>query len=284
MGRDDLATVGAELAFDRAYGSFDQNGRFQTLREAEADDLVASLAAGIRLWPQRLQVYGRVPLRYQYRKLYGLGGEQHVGLGDSSLALRVTVVDGARQAPTFSECGTLLPQVDVFLGMRFKTGRGPNDARKGSLVDATGDGSNMAYFGASMAELFTRDQGVTLSSSYGYRFRRTVQTPMGLQRFNPGNEVLARAAFFYNLSLFWSLEFSLAWRSSASSTYDDTTAQGSSTRRVRAGLSVTRTLRFPSWQLALAATADPPIRGLGKNVALSGSTLSFSVRRNFKGP
>jgi hypothetical protein len=280
--RDDLAAVGVELAYDRAYGSFDGRARFEALREAEADDLVLSLAAGARLIPERLQIYGSLPLRFQYRKLHGLDSQQHLALGDATLALRLDVIDGAKGTPELAHPESLLPFLDLFAGMRLKSGRGGDEAATESLVDVTGDGSHMLFGGASVSELVTRDQGFTLSGGYGHRFERSVATPLGRQRFNPGNEVIDRAAFFHNLSLFWSYEFSLAWRSTGSSRYDDVTAAGSDTRRLRAGASLTRTLSFPSWQLMLASAFDPPVRGLGKNLPFAGSTLIFSVRHNFK--
>lgn len=277
VDRDHVAVLGAELNYDRAYGSFDGDGSFRTLRNAEVDDLMLSLAGGLRLWPRALQLHGGVALRFQYRQFGSLQGS-HLGLGDSAVSLRYLLLDAGREgAPD----GRYVPFVEPFVGLRIPSGTGPEEADSATLVDATGDGATMAHAGVLLAEHVSESDAVELSVSYGHRFAREVEYGEARRSFAPGPELNARASFGHSVDMFWSWKLFLSLRATGSSDLDGRTLADSATHRLRAGAMLAHFLRFPTWQLVASASFDPPIGGFGSNVPFAGSSLILSVRRSF---
>jgi hypothetical protein len=277
VDRDHFAALGAELVHDRGYGTFDADGSFSGLRGAEIDDFVFSLGGGIRLFPRALQLNAALPLRFQYREL-GAAQGSHFGLGDASASLRYLLVDGGRPgAPD----GRFVPFVEPFAGARLPTGTGPDDASDPTLVDATGDGAAMFYAGVLLVEFLNDDDALKLEAVFGHRFDHELETADGPRSFGPGPEFTARAGFGHRINLHWSWDVFLALRATGASSLNGATVADSSTHRLRAGAALAHYLRFPTWQLVVSASFDPPIDGFGSNVPFAGSSLILGLRRNF---
>ena len=272
--RDRSAVLGVQLDHDRGYGSFNAQGTFRSLTDAEVDDIVLALGGGIRLWPRELQINGAVPLRAQYRELRGQSGA-HLGLGDASLALRYVLVDGGRPG------GGLSPFVEPFAGLRFPTGTPPEAASEPTLVDATGDGSLLVYVGFLVVEALGDSDAVRLSAALGHRFSRRVASPTGPQSFTPGEEITARLGFAHTLDMFSSVEAFATLRATTTAHLDGNHVTDSATHRVRVGAALAHFLAFPTWQLVGAISLDPPISHFGSNVPFAGTSLTLGLRRNF---
>lgn len=186
VGRCHFAVLAAQLSYERGHGSFDANGDYHPLSHAEVDDVVLSLAGGIRLGTPKLQVYGSIPLRLQYRDLEGLSSDSAVGPGDASLALRAMAVEDLVTGIQWSDARSFLPFVEPYVGGRAPTGKGPTESDRPSGVDATGDGTWTAFAGVSVTKFVTLSDAVVLDGSYGYRFEHDVSSPSGgSRRYSP---------------------------------------------------------------------------------------------------
>ncbi|MCA9599354.1 MAG: hypothetical protein KC776_38870 [Myxococcales bacterium] len=282
VGRCHFAVLAAQLSYERGHGSFDANGDYHPLSHAEVDDVVLSLAGGIRLGTPKLQVYGSIPLRLQYRDLEGLSSDSAVGPGDASLALRAMALEDLVTGIQWSDARSFLPFVEPYVGGRAPTGKGPTESDRPSGVDATGDGTWTAFAGVSVTKFVTLSDAVVLDGSYGYRFEHDVSSPSGgSRRYSPGNEIRGRLALVHVVNLFWSGSVFASAIASTNARQDGNTIPNSGTRRVRVGASVQYYVVYPYWEVGASVSADPPVSGLGKNIPFAGANASLMLQRNF---
>jgi hypothetical protein len=282
VGRCHFAVLAAQIAYERGHGTFDSDGNYRALYSAEVDDVVLSLAAGIRLWSPKLQVYGSVPLRLQYRDLDGLPADTAVGPGDASLALRYLAVEDLVTGLQWSDLRSLLPFVEPYVGGRAPTGRGPTESTSPSGVDATGDGTWTAFAGVAITKFVTLHDAVVLDGSYGLRFEHDVSSPSGpTRRYAPGNEIRARLAGVHVFNLFWSGSLFASAIVTGDASQDGSAIPSSGTRRVRVGASVQYYVVYPNWELGVSASLDPPVSGLGRNIPFAGASGTLLLQRNF---
>ncbi len=282
VGRCHFAVLASQIAYEHGHGTFDADGNYRSLRHAEVDDVVLSLGGGIRLGTPKLQVYGSIPLRLQYRDLEGLPADTAVGPGDASLALRWLAVEDLVTGVQWSDLRSLLPFVEPYAGGRAPTGRGPTESTSASGVDATGDGTWTAFAGVAITKFVTLHDAIVLDGSYGYRFEHDVDSPSGgSRRYSPGNEIRTRLAAVHVFNLFWSGSLFTSAIFTADASQDGNEIPSSGTRRVRFGASVQYYMVYPYWELGLSASLDPPVSGFGRNIPFAGASGSLLLQRNF---
>ncbi len=280
VGRCYLAVLAAQVSYERGFGTFDASGRFQALRHAEVDDVVVALGGGVRLWTPAVQLYGSVPVRFQYRALESLPAATAVGFGDSSVGLRVMTVEDLMTGLVASEPATWMPFVEPFVGVRAPTGRSPSESVEPTSVDATGDGAWAALGGVAVTKFITLMTAANLTVSYGRRFAHRVRRGAGSVLYSPGDEVGARLGIVHVFDLFWSASVFASGIFTGTAAADGQAMAGSATRRIRFGAGVERYVVFPTWQIGVSASVDPPVDGLGQNVPFAGSTVSLQLQRN----
>lgn len=281
VGRCYFAALASELSYDRGFGTFDAQGRFEQLSRAEADDIVLALAGGVRLGTPMLQLYGSVPVRLQYRDLHGLPAASAVGFGDSSVTLRAMTVEDRMTGIELARPATLIPFVEPFIGLRAPTGRPATRSTEPTGVDAMGEGGWVASAGVALTKYVTLSTAATITASYGKRFPYQVEQGKSAAKFQPGDELDARLGVVHVFDLLWSASAFVSGRFTAESGLDGVSIGESRTRRIRLGAGVERYLVFPTWQLGLSASLDPPLAGFGQNLPFAGTTLSLSMQRNF---
>jgi hypothetical protein len=281
VGRCYFAVLATQLSYERGYGTFDSRGRFSRLRNAEVDDFVVALGGGVRLGTPALQLHGSIPLRMQYRDLHGLPAASAVGFGDASLMLRAMAVEDRMTGLDVSRPASLLPFVEPFAGVRMPTGRAPRYSTEPTGVDAMGDGAWTAIGGVALTKFITLQTAATLTASYGRRFPHRVRRGTGSAVYSPGDEISARFGLVRVFDLFWSGSLFVSGIFTRPVAIDGHRIAASSTRRIRVGAGVQRYIVFPTWEVGVSASVDPPIDGFAQNIPFPGSTVSLLLQRNF---
>lgn len=272
--------VAAQLGYDRGLGSFDARGNYESLGDAQVDDLTLTLAAGVRPAKGPLQVHGALPLRLQRRELSGVPASTRFGPGDATLNLRLTLLEDTVTGIDVADLRSLVPFVEPFVGVRAPTGRGPSDAETPSQADVTGEGAWAVLAGAKVTKFLTRRHSLALTGSYARRFPHDVSDASGkTHRFAPGDEIDTKLAYLFVPDLYWSFMVFGSARFTLASATDGVRATESDTRRVRAGAGLAHYLAYPAWQLVTNVTLDPPLRGLGKSVPFAGVSGSLGLQR-----
>lgn len=281
VGRCYFAALASELSYERGFGAFDAKGRFAPLSRAEADDVVLALAGGVRLGTPMLQLYGSVPVRFQYRDLHGLPAASAVGFGDSSATLRAMTLEDRMTGIDLSRPATLIPFVEPFIGVRVPTGRPATRSSEPTGVDAMGEGGWAVSAGVALTKYVTLSTAASVTASYGRRLPYSVERGTRSSKFQPGDELDVRLGVVHVFDLLWSASGFVSGRFTAESSLGGAGIRDSQTRRIRLGAGVERYLVFPTWQLGLSASLDPPLAGFGQNLPFAGTTLSLSMQRNF---
>lgn len=282
VGRCHFGVIASQLGYDRGFGSFDADGRYEELEGAEVDDVVLTLAGGVRLGTPALQVHGTLPLRMQYRELAGLTAATRFGAGDASLGFRAMLLEDLVAGIDLSEPETLLPFVEPFLGVRFPTGRAASDSETPTQADVMGDGAWTLLGGAQVTKFLTLHQALAVTGAYAHRFPHQVSSATGqTRRYSPGDEIDAKLSYVNVLDLFWSFSVfsTVRWTLPAESDGDE--IPDSATRRVRFGAGLSHYLTYPTWQLTASASFDPSLDGVSKNVPFAGTSAALGLQRNF---
>ncbi len=271
------AIVAAELAWDHAVGSWDADGRWRALETTRADDAVLTLGGGFRFADRRLQLRGTVPFRLQNRHFDAVGGSTSGGVGDVTGAFGWTVVDDPQAELDLAAPETLVPYVDLTIGVRAPSGRAPHESQDPAAADVTGDGSWEAFAGAKVTKFLTSRHALTVGASYGHRFARTVAG----RSFEPGEAVSLRLSWLYIPNLFWSGGAFSTLALGGAALEDDEVLPRSATRRLRVGVYATHAFDLPYWEGTLTLASDIPFSGAGANLPFAGTTVAFSVQRAF---
>jgi hypothetical protein len=274
--------LASQLSYDRGLGSFDAYGNYARLRDAEVDDVVLTLAGGVRLGTPALQVHAAVPLRLQYRELSGLAHATRFGAGDATLGFRAMVVEDAMGGIDLSDAGSLSPFFEPFIGARAPTGRAASDSETPTQADVMGDGAWSVFGGVAVSKFLTLAHALKLTGAYAHRFAHDVPGAAGAdRRFAPGDEIDVNLAYLNLVDIYWSWTVFSSARWTLPAVSDDVRIENSDARRVRVGVGVSYYLTYPTWQLNTSVAADPPLSGLSKNVAFAGVTASLGLQRNF---
>lgn len=282
VGRCHFGVIASQLAYDRGFGSFDARGKYRSLEGAEVDDVVLTLAGGVRLGTPALQVHGTLPLRLQHRELSGLPTATRFGLGDASLGFRAMLIEDLVAGLDLSEPRTLLPFFEPFVAVRAPTGRAPSDSETPTQADVMGDGAWTAIGGAQITKFLTLHQAVAVTGSYAHRFPHDVSSAAGrTRRYSPGDELDAKLAYVHVVDMFWSFSVFSTGRWTLQASNDGAEVPDSASRRIRFGAGLSHYLSYPTWQLTASAAFDPPVDGLSENVPFAGSSLALGLQRNF---
>lgn len=282
VGRCYRGVLATQLGYDRAFGSFARDGTYAGLDDASVQDLTLTLAAGLRLFTPALQVYTTLPLRLQQRSFSGVPSETRVGTGDATAGLRAILVDDLMAGMNFGEPRTLLPFVEPFVVARAPTGRAPSESNTATQADVMGDGAWALAGGVVLTKFVTVRQAVSANASYGHRFAHSVSGAAGVERrFSPGAEIDVKLAYVEVLDLFWSWSLFTTVRWTLPARSEGQSVDGSESRRVRLGASVSHYLTYPKWQLIGAVAFDPPVSDLSQGVPYAGATATLSMQRNF---
>ena len=282
VGRVEDAVVVAELGYEHGFGSYDSQSRYHRLRDAEVDDGVLTLGAGVRLFPRDLQVGAALPLRVQHRDLPGVGSSTRFGFGDASLALRYTLIDDPLTGIHAAEPASYVPMIDLIAGVRVPLGRAPDESRDETGADATGEGAWVALIGAEVTKFLTQRDAIQLRADYGYRFSHEIHPASApASELDPGDEIGVGAAFLDYPSFVWSWGAFLDARFTTAAANDGVTVPRSASRRVRAGAHVTYAWSHPEWRSTLTLSTDPFWDGVSRNVPFAGVRAALNVRRSF---
>lgn len=271
------ATLTAQVAWDHAFGSWDGEGEYRPLRAMSADDVTTMLAGGVRFASQSLFVRGAAPMRLQHRAFEAGESSTRVGLGDVSGALGATILEDPQGGIDWSDPSTLVPFVELALGVRAPTGRAPAQTQDVTGADVMGDGAWELSLEAKTTKFVTGRNSITLAAQYGHRFEHDA----GDRRFQPGEAISLRASWLHLPSLFWSFGAFGTLAVTTDVSVDGETVPGSGTRRLRAGAFVSHALSFPEWELTATLASDALFDGGGEDLPLAGTTLALAVQRAF---
>lgn len=281
VGRCHDGVAAAQLSFERAWGSYDQQGRHNALGSAEVDDVILALGAGQRVITDSLQVHGSVPLRMQYRRFGDAEGTIAAGLGDAAFALRWTALEDRMGGLDLSEAGSLLPFLDVYAGLKVPSGRAPEHSQTSTGADITGDGAWQAIAGAKLSKFVTSSHVLAIQGEYAHRFSREIERSGSATSFDAGEELSAQLSWLQIHDLFWSWgAFGKAqWTLNARE--DGAIVEESAMRRLRMGAHLTHGVQFPQWEVTLAASVDAWWSGANRNVPYVGPSAALTLRRNW---
>jgi hypothetical protein len=275
------AIIATQLSYDRAFGSYDPEGRLRGLGGASVDDVVFMLAGGIRFHDRRLQIHGSLPLRLQHRHFQGQR-DTRMFPGDATLTFRWTAVMGGMRGLGAPERRGRLPFLDFLAGTRSPTGRPPERAESPVLADATGMGSWEVYTGAKLVQFITARHAVSLSAVYGYAVPRTVPGVQGPADFWPGHSAEVRASWLHIPSILWSWGLFSSFRYTSTAHQDGQAIPRSTTRRMRMGAYWTYALALPTWETTLIVATDVPADRVGQGIPFATTTVSWVLQRNFQ--
>jgi hypothetical protein len=274
------AVIATMVGYDRAFGSFDPQGRLRSLGGASVDDVVLTLGGGIRFHHRRLQVHGAVPVRLQHRH-FGEQRDTRVLPGDANVTFRWTAVMGGMQGLGASTHRGRLPFFDLLAGSRIPFGRAPEDGQSPLGADVTGMGSWEVYGGAKLAQFITRRHAASLSVVYGYQLARDVPGPQATMDFWPGHSVEVRGSWLVVPSFLWSAGVFSTFRYTSTARLDGQAVPMSATRRLRVGAYATYALALPEWETTVILASDVPADRVGQGIPFATVSLSWIVQRNF---
>lgn len=279
VGRCHQAVAASQLSYDRGVASYDAQGDAHLREQASTDDVVLTLGAGTRVFSERLQIHGGLPLRLQRR---GAADEDATGwgLGDAAAELRWTPIYDPMSGIGPSGA-SFLPFVDLFVGAKFPTGRAPEDGSDSSGADVTGDGAWAATGGVRLTKFLTSSHVLTLQADLAHSFARDIPTPRGDMSFARGLESGYKLGYTHLFDLFWSAGANVDLRVRGATQLDGGAVPDSEYHRVRVGAHVTRVIAFPYWEVTLAGSTDTFAPGLGRNVPAVGPSASLTLRRTF---
>lgn len=275
--------LSAQLSYQRAVGSYDEDGDFHRLHDASVDDVVLMVAGGVRFLDRRLQLTAAAPLRLQHRA-FGDESATSVGFGDVAASFRALVLEGAINGFDTSDSSSYVPFVELFTSARAPTGRAPEDTDDSLGADITGDGSWGLTFGAKISAFLTLHHSVALNIAWGHRFARDVPPTEASgqgRRFAPGEALDLRLAWTRIHNLYWSYGAFAAFRFTGITEQDGEEVEDSETRRTNFGLFLTHAIALPEWETTLSITLDPFWPGGGSGLAFVGPTAAISIHRYF---
>ena len=269
------AVIAERIAYDHAFGSYDADGRYHSLRNAGVNDLIVTLAGGIRLWPEGpLQIYGALPFRLQHRDLDGLSDPLRAGFGDSSVGSRWTLVEDRQLSVDAAEPETWLPYLDVSVDARLPTGVAEADRQTTTGADVTGDGAWGLGVGVRLTKFMTAADAVVLAGGHMVRSSRaTLEGP----EHHPGNEWTFELGYLHVIDFFWDWGFGLNLRHTALAKFDEIEIENSDSLRLRLSGHATWNFAAPGWELTAGASIDPFLDDLGKNVPFAGGSISLAI-------
>lgn len=287
VGRYEKAVVATMLSYEYATGRYDTDAEYQRLDSVVARDLVWTIGGGIRpiaafsAW----QVYAAVPMREQYRKLEGLPAARSYCVGDASAGTRVTLTEDNLNGVDRGAPEDFIPFLDLGFGVKFPTGRPPDESEEPTGSDQMGDGAWEYAPGITLTKFITSAHALTLDYAYGHRPERTIPSSgegVPDQRFDPGDAQTAKASWLFIPHARWSVGVNSSWRITAPARMNGDEVPDSMTFRWRVGASGMWIFSYPFWDVRLAVAGDPWWKGAGFNLPFVGPTLSLQLRRNFR--
>lgn len=282
VGPCQKAVLGAQLSVEHGIGTFSDDGEFHALNDARVNDLILSLGGGVHVYKRSLQVYGSVPMRLQYRAWTSDAGEWSPGLGDLAGGVRWTVLEDTGTGLNADDPASLIPYLDLFVGLKTPTGRAPEDSDSLLGSDVTGDGFWTPSAGLKATKFLTPNHVLSLNAAVAYPLERKVELPNAPRAsFRRGLATDLGVSYVYLHNIFWSWGLASTVKFEGDSTFNGDTVAHSATRRLRFGGHVTHGFSFPFWEASLALMMDAWWDGAASNIPLAGPALTLSVRRQF---
>jgi hypothetical protein len=282
VARGSAGLVGLRLSEQWLPWTADASSDVTALEGLEARSTTLTLGGGFRVLDPRLQLQGTLPLVLQYRALEGTSAERAVGLGDAALHLRFSVLEDDTEGALVT--GSWLPFLEPHLGVSLPTGRAPADAELPTGVDATGTGDVRLLVGLRASRFLTASDVVFLGFSAGPAMPRPTELGGETVSYRAGTELLGQLSYLHYLSPAWLVGLGVELRGTLESALDGESVEDSATRRVSVGLQLSHFLDWPSWQVRLGASLDPPLDGLQQGLSFAGGGVTLSVERHFAGP
>jgi len=291
VGRCNYAIVASELSYEHGMASYSADGELHPLRDIAYRDLVGRVGAGLRLPFNDIQVHGQVPVRIQHRRLGAEDDEISGGVGDASAAVRWTVMNDTTDG-IGAEPGSYRPYLDIFLGAKAPTGNTLDDSSSSSNADVTGTGVWELGAGLKVSKYITGEHVVQVMGQYAMRTRRALapSSTGGPTDYAPGDLVTTQLGWIQIESIFWSwgasanFEFTGAASQhlpGASASGELTPIDDSQTHRLRVGGFITRALNYPTLDLTLNVSFDPPLDGSARNIPFAGPSVGLKLAYNF---
>jgi hypothetical protein len=282
VGRERRAALTANVGYQRALGSYANDGGYHRLRRASIDDITLNLGGGVRLLDHRLELTFGAPLRLQHRAYRGSEGSTRVGFGDASFGVGVMVERGSVEGMRRGEPRTWLPFVDLNVGVVVPTGRAPEDSSDQNGADVMGTGHFTLQGGLRVSQFVSMKQIVTLSVLFERGVARNVQSLAGVShRYRPGAALNLRASWLYARDMRWSGGLFMKARFGGSAWQDGERVGGSGTRSLSVGGLLSWVFILPIWEATLSVSVDPFFDGPGRNLPQVGARASLLVKRSF---
>ncbi len=278
VARGNAGLVGVRMGQEVQRWSVDGEGRVTGLGENEVLNTVLTLGGGFRILSERLQLQGVVPFRYQHRD-FGPLEEGALGPGDVEVNLRWAAVRDDTEG--LLSTGSWVPFFEPFVGIRFPTGRSPEQGEKMTQADVMGTGDWQVATGARLSRFLTEKDVVFLVGAWGHAFPRTVQRGEMRPQFQRGEELTGSLSYMRFLSLFWAVGGSLSYRYLSVAREDGDLLVGTVSRHLSVGVQVSRFLSWPSWEFTVGASLDPPIDTLSADLPFAGASGSLSLQRHW---
>ncbi|MFP4598509.1 MAG: hypothetical protein ACLFVJ_09660 [Persicimonas sp.] len=282
VGRCYDGVAAAQLSYERAWGSYDVEGEYHSMSDAEIDDFILTLGAGQRVLTRSLQVHASVPLRMQYRRFGDADGDMATRLGDAAFALRWTALEDKMDGIDFDKFDSLVPFLDAYIALKVPSGRAPEDSESATGADITGDGAWQALVGTKISKFITSSHVLAVQLDYIHGFARDIDHG-GAQPidFDPGEEFSARLSWLQIHDLFWSWGAFAKGQWATDASQDGEVVDGSATERFRVGAHITHAISFPLWEVTLSGSVDTWWDHAGQNLPYVGPSGAVTLRRNW---
>ncbi|NOY92677.1 MAG: hypothetical protein GXP55_15925 [Deltaproteobacteria bacterium] len=282
VGRERRAALTARLGYQRAMGSYANDGSYHGLRGASIDDLTLELGGGVRLFDHRLELSGTLPTRLQHRSYRGSQGSARVGLGDASLGVGLMLIRGSVDGVRRREPGTWIPFLDLNLGVLVPSGRAPENSHDQNGADVMGGGHFTLQGGLRLSQFVSLRQILTLSVLFERGLARDVHSLAGAShRYRPGAAVSLRASWLYARDMRWSGGLFVTTRLGRPAHQDRERVAGSASRSFSFGALLSWVFILPIWEATLSMSVDPFFSGPGRNLPQVGPRLSLLMKRSF---
>ncbi len=278
-GNQDFAIVGPcrtaaitlQMRTNYALGSFDADGAYQSLREATVVDQILGIGFAGRLFSDRFQLGGQLPLHVQSRRLPGLPTHTAVGVGDVAVSGRYTLLDHPMSAPV----GALSKYVDLMVIMTLPTGTDVANADAGQLgADVTSEGVYAGAFGARLSLVFGSID--TLNIAAGYEVRHAHDSEVSL-----GNGLFSSVEYARILNERWSIGAGAQYRRVFDGQRDTSGNVRIGRQRIRFSAAAVYGVSIPFWEVLFNAQFDPLFDEASVNLPYAGWSATVGLRRSF---
>lgn len=273
VGRCHKAMIQVGGGIDHGTGVFTETSDYEGFESTGSDDIIFSVAGGIRPFDRRFRVGAMAPLHLQHRSSDDLSSTK-TKFGDVAWSSGFLFLED----PMAGISESWIPFLEVALLGTFPTGTHLGESTDPLAADVTSAGGTTLGGGLRLVKFLTPAHALRLSGDYRYSFSHDVTYGRNTVEVQPGAEWGGLVGWNYERSLFWSVGAYTRFTYTENLRTQGNEVEDSDRQRLTLGGIFRRSIVFPYWDVNLSLGTDLL---MGKNLPRAGVAGSFSIQRNF---